>query len=139
MLPWLVDDVAVALAASRRALLVDLDDGQPPWQGMFRLASTFTTLAVIVGAGPRTSLRLAHALCQTCPNVLLESSNLGADALRQSVDVFGERRVVFGSDAPRQSVQDAMARITAAGLSGAEQQRVLRENAEELLTGQWRP
>jgi hypothetical protein len=137
LLPWLIDDLAAVLAAIRRALLIELDDTSPPWQGIYRLASTFTTLPLVLGAGAGTHLEIARALCRACPNVLFESSTLQSDPVQAVVGSLGASRVVYGSGWPRRDAEEALATVAAAGLAEDERELVLWGNAEALLGGSW--
>jgi hypothetical protein len=135
LLPWLIDDVAAALSRIGRSLLVDLDHVLPPWQSIFRVAASFPNLALIVGAGSATHLRIAKALCLSCPNVYLDTSQLDASELVQLVARLGEDRLVFGSDSPRGNPTTALATVMSAGLSDSQTDQILWGNAKHLLTG----
>jgi hypothetical protein len=139
LLPWVIDEVAAGLASIGRALLIEVGNEMPPWAGLHRLASTFTTLTIVLGGGPRTPLRLAFALCEGCPNVLLESSALGTDDLRETVPRLGAQRIVFGSATPTGSPAEALRQLDEAGLDEGARRLVLVENAEQLLTGAGQP
>lgn len=104
------------------------------------------TLKLIVGhmgrhtpnSGDRV-MEAVRGLCQY-PNVVFETSTVRDPAtVAEAVAVVGPERVVFGSDYPFNSFQDAdplaeeLAVIARSGLSAAVQQQILGENMRAFL------
>jgi hypothetical protein len=137
LLPWLIDDFAAVLAHIRRPLLVELGEESPPWNGVYRLASTFPTLPVILGGASGMQPVIARELCRACPNVLLETSNQEASELALTVDAVGAGRVVFASGRPRRNLKHALLACEQARFDTRERQLMLLVNAERLLVGSW--
>jgi predicted TIM-barrel fold metal-dependent hydrolase len=138
LLPWLVDDLAGALAHLRRPLLIDVHEEAVPWEGVARVASAFPLLPVVLGGGSRTEAAIARALCRACPNVLVETSWLDRRGVEQMIGTIGARRVVFGSGRAYPDDDEALAPVAGADCTPEELELVLSRNAEQLLAGSWR-
>lgn len=87
-------------------------------------------MAHLTGCGFR-GIRAARGL----DNLVIDTSGGGPEAglVDYAVEQLGEHRVVYGSDLPIRDLPTAVGRITGAGLSASAQQRLLYDNAAELL------
>lgn len=87
-------------------------------------------MAHLTGCGVRGVLAV-----KDCPNVWVDTSGGAPEAglVEFAVAALGDRRVLYGSDAPIRDFAVALARITGARLGAAAERRVLRDNARELL------
>jgi uncharacterized protein len=87
-------------------------------------------MAHLTGDGVRGVLAV-----KDCPNVVVDTSGAAPEAgiVEFAVEQLGAERILYGSDVPIRDFGVAIARITGSRLSGRERQRILYENARELL------
>lgn len=101
-----------------------------------KLAKTFPKLRIIVGHAASTmeyALELGLTL-QNYKNVFFETSSSIPYGIYNLVRTIGQKRVIFGSDAPITSpIQIEIDKILALPLSSEQKQDILYNNAKDLL------
>lgn len=101
-------------------------------------------VATLARRHPRVRIIMAHLTgcgfrgvraVRDCPNVWVDTSGGAPEAgmVEYAVAQLGDRRVLYGSDAPIRDFPVAIARVTGAALPEATKRRLLHDNACELL------
>ena len=87
-------------------------------------------MAHLTGCGHR-GIRAARGL----DNLVVDTSGAGPEAglVEYAVEQLGEHRVLYGSDLPIRDLPTAVGRITGSPISDRAKQRLLHDNAAELL------
>ena len=87
-------------------------------------------MAHLTGDGIRGVLAVKH-----CENVVVDTSGAAPEAgiVEFAVEQLGDKRIVYGSDVPIRDFAVALARVTGSRLTAKQKQRILFENARELL------
>jgi len=87
-------------------------------------------MAHLTGCGVRGVLAV-----KPFPNVVVDTSGAAPEAgiVEFAVEQLGAERVLYGSDVPIRDFGVALSRITGSRLDAAAKQRILYENAKELL------
>ncbi|ATC64598.1 amidohydrolase [Nibricoccus aquaticus] len=87
-------------------------------------------MAHLTGCGVRGVLAAKHI-----DNLWVDTSGAAPEAgiVEYAVEHLGDRRILYGSDIPIRDFASALARITGSALSKRSQQRILNDNARELL------
>lgn len=87
-------------------------------------------MAHLTGDGVRGVLAV-----KDCANVVVDTSGAPPEAgiVEFAVEQLGDTRIVYGSDVPIRDFAVALARVTGSRLTAKQQQRILYENARELL------
>jgi hypothetical protein len=108
-----------------------------PWS-IGELAEAFPDVTVVMlhmGGGNGIYIQAAIDTAKRLENVMLETSHMTLySKVREAVEVLGADRVMFGSDYPFGETEIEIRKITAAGLSKPELERVFYKNAEELFS-----
>ena len=102
---------------------------------LVRLLDDFPHPVVLEGVSSRT-LTEAIALMRVHENLYLETHALTAPyALTMLQDTIGTGRILFGSDAPGQSLAAALSYVRSSGLTEADQNAILSLNAQAIWQG----
>jgi hypothetical protein len=109
------------------------------WSEVQALAAAYPGLAVVIETQWQKVLyntRNLFSLLESCPNVLVESSNLvGQDHVSCLVRSFGSERLLYGSFLPANDPCAAIGLILDADISAEERTNILGANLERLIAG----
>lgn len=101
-------------------------------------------VATLARRHPRVRIIMAHLTgcgfrgvraVRDCPNVWVDTSGGAPESglVEYAVAQLGDRRVLYGSDAPIRDFSVAIARVTGAAIPASSQRRLLHDNACDLL------
>ena len=109
------------------------------WEQVYRLACAFPALTVVVDTQWQKILyhnRDLSCLLESCPNVMVESSNLiGQDFITWLVRKWGAERILYGSFLPATDPCAAIGMILDADISEGEKALIAGGNARRLVEG----
>jgi uncharacterized protein len=124
-----------ALAALRGARLLHVDFVDAPVPLLAPQLADLLAIPTLVSV-KSDGLGLALAAARTLPQLLLDTSGLGATgALDMAVKTLGAERVLFGSGAPLNSLGSAIMSVQYAELTDADRAAILEGNAVRVLGG----
>ena len=133
--PWVVGELCEWCVERRIPVFfwhVELD-----WRCLHALASTYPELRIVIETQWQKILyqnRNLFCLLKSCPNVLVESSNLmGQDNVSYLVRSFGAERVLFGSFLPVNDPWAAIGMIVDADISDSEKRLIAGENLSRMI------
>jgi hypothetical protein len=108
-----------------------------PWS-IGELAEVFPDVTIVMlhmGGGNGIYIQAAIDTAKRYDNILLETSHMTLyTKVKEAVLKLGEERVMYGSDYPFGEATVEVRRITAAGLTEAQLDRVFYSNAKELFS-----
>jgi hypothetical protein len=135
--PWVVGSLCEWCIS--HGLLLFLWHVEVEWEQVYRLAAAFPALTVVVDTQWQKILyhnRDLSCLLETCPNVLVESSNLiGQDFITWLVRKWGAQRILYGSFLPAADPYAAIGMILDADISVEEKALIAGGNARRLVDG----
>jgi hypothetical protein len=108
------------------------------WNDVHDLAVSFPSLSIVVETQWQKILyhiRDLFSLLRSCPNILVESSNLiGQDYLTSMVNYFGADRLLLGSFLPVNDPLTAIGMILDADIDAAAKRQIAGGNIKRLLS-----
>lgn len=114
------------------------------WEEILADESKPDEIAELARRYPELKLIMAHMALRwregvdsvaDCPNIWVDTSGMDPElgSVEYAVEKLGVERVLYGSDAPGRDVLCQIGRVTAADISEADREKILRGNAEKLL------
>lgn len=137
---WLVNEwgsgkLFAALNAHRVPVFVDY--GETNWDELYWLASAHPDMPVVLMGTYYRVARSVYPLMEACPNFHLEANTYGAfRGIEDLVEVFGARRLLFGTGLPDLEPGGPIAQITFAEISDADKALMASGNLLRLLSGE---
>jgi Amidohydrolase len=135
--PWCAGPLLEELASHRLPAFVDFmlfRRADPDWRALYELCQRYPRLPIILTGSSGLASRSFYPLCQTCPNLYLETSRYflfrGVEAFCKEV---GARQLLYGSGLPHRAPGGAITTITHAFISREEKALIAAGNLERLL------
>ena len=126
--------------ARKEKIPVAIHSGHPPFSlpwSIGELAELYPEVRVVMlhmGHAHGVYIQAAINTAKKYDNIILETSGVSMHSkIKEAVDEVGEQRVVFGSDYPFHDYSVELQKVRVAGLTEAQRELVLYENAKTLL------
>lgn len=139
-LPTDEEVIPIVEYAEKQRIPVAIHSGHPPFSlpwSIGELAEMFPKAKIVMlhmGHAHGVYIEAAINTARRHDNIVLETSGVSMHSkIREAVERVGEERVVFGSDFPFHPYSVELAKVEAAGLSQAQKELVLHENAKRNL------
>ena len=137
------DDIVRPLMEEARSakLPVLIHSGHPPFSlpwSIGELAEDYRDVTIVMlhmGHGHGVYIQAAINTAKKYDNIYLETSGMPMHTkIKEAVEVLGDNRVMYGSDFPFHDPTVEISRVSAAGLSSKQLERVFYLNAREILS-----
>jgi predicted TIM-barrel fold metal-dependent hydrolase len=126
--------------ARKSRVPVAIHSGHPPFSlpwSIGELAENFKDVTIVMlhmGHGHGVYIQAAINTARRFDNIFLETSGMPMHTkVKEAMKIVGENRVMYGSDIPFHDPAVEIARVSAAGLSEREMERIFYTNATEAL------
>ena len=118
-----------------------IHSGHPPFSlpwSIGELAENYKDVTIVMlhmGHGHGVYIQAAINTAKKYDNIFLETSGMPMHTkIKEAVDILGDNRVMYGSDYPFHEPTVEISRVSAAGLSSGQLEKVFYENAIEVLS-----
>ncbi len=131
--PDMIGSILEVCAAAGAPVLIHSGDVRSHPSLVGNLAQAFPKVTVIMAHMGQNYYPDAIEAAKLAPNLILETSGAGPEAVKSAVQAIGSSRVVYGTDTPFLPISVAQRAIREAGLSEADSRAVLGDSLARLL------